>query len=108
MLEQCLYVTHSARECFEKVTFKKNKKFNFKRLYRKDWGKFRELTFSEISFHFVQKEVVFCTLQPYEYTAEDSARIQRPVLLPVACRAQRVNDEAVRDLNLLFLSQFDS
>ena len=57
--KQCFYLTHSTREYFEKLAFKKNKKFNFKRLYLKDSGKFRELTFSEIWFNFVQKRLFF-------------------------------------------------
>ena len=33
--KQCFYLTHTAREYFEKLAFKKNKKRNFKRLYLK-------------------------------------------------------------------------
>ena len=62
--KQFFYLTHSAREYFEKLTFKKQKKCNFKRLYLKDWGKFRQLIFSEILFNFLENKVVFCTLYP--------------------------------------------
>ena len=33
--KQCFYLTHSSREYFEKLAFKKNKKHNFKLLYLK-------------------------------------------------------------------------
>ena len=56
-----------------------------------------KLTLSESSFNFLKNRVVFCELYPPGYSV---------VLLPPTRRAQRVNDQAVKDLNLLFFIYF--
>ena len=56
-----------------------------------------KLTFSESSFNFLKNIIAFCMLYPPGYS---------PVLLPPARWAQRVNDQGVKDLNLLFFIYF--
>ena len=81
------------------------KKCNFKRFYLKGWGEFRVKTNNFRKFlHFSSKQACFFhALSTWVHGMRLSA-LYSPVLLPVAHQVQRVNDEAVKDLNLLFFS----
>ena len=72
--KQCFYLTHSAREYFEKLSFKKtlkNEPLNGC-ISKARANSESKLTFSESSFNFLQNNV-FCALCPGGYTAGGSA-----------------------------------
>ena len=95
--KQCFYLTHSAQEYFKKMKFKKTKKKrNFKRLY---------LTSTEKSFNFLQKKLLLHA--PITWVHCRALRLQQPPMLLLGTRwTERVNDEKVKVLNLLFLASF--
>ena len=97
--KQSFYLTHSAREFFENFALKKKKKnATLNSLISKARANSEsKLTFSESSFNFLKNIIAFCMLYPPGYS---------PVLLPPARWAQRVNDQGVKDLNLLFFIYF--
>ena len=98
--KQSFYLTHSTWEFFENLVFTKKKQKNatLNSLISKARANSEsKLIFSESPFNFLKNRVVFCTLYPPGYSA---------VLLPLTRRAQRVNDQAVKDLNLLFFIYF--
>ena len=102
-----ILLTHSAGEYFEKVAFKKNKKRNFKRLYLKSQGQFRVQT--NIFRNFIQfssKQSSFLHALLTRVHVRGFRLLQPPVSLPAARRAQRVNDQTVKVLNLLFFVYF--
>ena len=71
--KQCFYLTHSAPEYFEKLSFKKTKNATLNGYISNVMvNSESELTFSESSFNFIQNRVVFCTLYPHGYTAGGS------------------------------------
>ena len=62
-------LTHSAREDFEKLAFKKTKNATLNSFIANARANSEsKLTFSESSFNFLQIIVVFCTLYPRGYT----------------------------------------
>ena len=90
--KQCFDLTHSAREYFEKLTLKKSKKRNFKRLYLKSSGEFRvETKIFRTSIQFSSKEGCFLHALPTWVHGRRLHPLQPPVPLPAARRAQRVN-----------------
>ena len=83
--KQSLYLTHSAREYFEKVAFKKSKKRNFERLYLKNWDEFKFKTnmfWKLIQFSFKQGGLYQA---PSIWVHGRGLRpLQRPVRMPAA------------------------
>ena len=69
--KQCFYLTHSAREYFEKLGFKKKQKnATLKRFLSKARASSEsKLTFSESYFYFLQNRVGFCALYSRGYMA---------------------------------------
>ena len=104
-LTQCFYLTHSIREYFEKLAFKKNKKCSFKRLYLKSYDEFRvkiNIFRKFIQFSFKQGGFFLHTLHTWVH-----GRPLRPLVpLPGPRGAERVNYEPVKVLNLLFFTSF--
>ena len=102
-------LTHCAQEYFEKLTFKGNKKRNFKPLYLKSQDEFPIKTKMFINFiQFTWEEGGFLhTLHTWVHDSR-SRSLQPLVPLPAPRMAKRVNDEPVEVLNLLFLIYFCS
>ena len=93
-------LTHSAREYFEKLAFLKKTR-NFKRLYLR--------VETKISRKFIQvssKQGCFLHALPTWVHDRGLRPLQLPAPLPAARRAERVNDEPVKVLNLLFFVYF--
>ena len=69
--KQCFYLTHSARECFEKLAFKKKQKnATLKRFLSKARASCEsKLTFSESYLYFFQNRIGFCALYSRGYMA---------------------------------------
>ena len=70
--KHCFYLTYSAREYFEKLTFKKNATLNCcisKPRADSEW----KLTFYESSFFLKKNRSFFCPLYRHGYTARRSA-----------------------------------
>ena len=63
------------------------------------WSRLR---FSESSFNFLQNCIIFCVLYPCRYMTGRLHPLKPPASLPEACRAERVNDQSEKILNLLF------
>ena len=62
-----------------------------------------KVTFSEILFNFLQNRALFCTLYPRGYKAGDFAI---PGAAPSGSPDSKINDEPVKDLNLLLFVNF--
>ena len=103
-LTQCFYLTHSVREYFEKLAFKKNKKCSFKRLYLKSYDEFRvKINIFRKFIQFSFKQGVF--LHALHTWIHD--RPLRPLVpLPGPRGAKTVNHEPVKVLILLFFTSF--
>ena len=103
--KQCFYLAHSAREFFKILAFKKKKKkkWNFKRLYLKTLSNFsfEFNTFREF-IQFSSKQCCFLHAVLRWVHAKGLHPLQSSVQLSSACRDERVNDEPVKVLNLLF------
>ena len=69
--ENYFLLTHSAREYFEKLAFKKKTKNSALNgcISKARANSELKLIFSESSFNFLQNRVVFCTLYPRGHTA---------------------------------------
>ena len=70
--KQCFYLTHSAREVFKILAFKKQNGTSNGCISKPGAISVLKLTFSESSFNYLQNSVVFCTLYPGGYTLRSS------------------------------------
>ena len=86
------FLTHSAREYFEKLAFKKtNKKRNFKRLYLKSQGQFRvEINIFRKFIKFPLKQGCFLHALPTWVYGRGLCLLQPLVPLPATRWTQRV------------------
>ena len=92
-----------------KLGTKKERKCNFKQLYLKRFCAFRIKTNIFRKFiQFSSKLGYFLHPRPTCVHGRRFRPLQSPVLLPGACRAQRVNHEAVKDLNFVLFFRFIS
>ena len=90
-----------------KLGTKKERKCNFKQLYLKRFCAFRIKTNIFRKFiQFSSKLGYFLHPLPTCVHGRRFRPLQSPVLLPGACRAQRVNHEAVKDLNFVLFFWF--
>ena len=89
------YLTHSARKYFEKLAFKKKTKNATLNCCISKARANSELKLTESPFNFLQNKVVFCTLYPPGYTAEES------VPCNPQCRCQRF--AGLKELKLFFV-----
>ena len=106
-LKLCFYLTHSGGEYFGKLTFKRNKKRNFKRLYLKILDELRVKT--NIFKNFIQfslKQGVSLHALLTWVNNRGIHPLQLPVSLPMVFLSQTVNDELVKVLNFLFFIYF--
>ena len=101
--KQFFYLTHSAREYFEKLAFRKRKKCKFKRLYLKSCGVFRVKTNNLGEFiQLFSQNGCFLQALPMWVHSRRTHPLKPPVLVPAARRTQGNNDEPGKDFNLLF------
>ena len=105
--KQCFYLTHSAREYFEKMAFEKKTKNSTLSdcISKARTNSKAKVTFSESSLDFRIMEGFF-SRSIHVGTRQEAQPPATPVLLLVASRVERVNNEPAKDLNLLFFVYF--
>ena len=105
--KQCFYLTHSAREYFEKMAFeKKTKNSTLSDCISKTRANSEaKVTFSESSLDF-RTMGRFFSRSIHVGTRQEARPPATPVLLLAASRVERVSNEPVKDLNLLFFVYF--
>ena len=101
--KQCLYLTHSALQCSEKMTFEKSKNATWNcHTSRSRTNIESKLIFSEGSLNFLESSISFISTLATWVHNTGFCLLQHLAARPEACKAKRVNNVPKKKLYLLF------